>query len=291
MRRMDYHRPVTLAQALAIRADRDVVILAGGTDVYAEDAAREGWGNMRGRDVLDITALAELRGIAEHADHWRIGALTTWSDLISAPLPPLFDGCRQAAREIGGQQIQNRGTLGGNICTASAAGDGAPNLLVLDASVELASLHGRRLLPFAEFLAGYRRTRCRADEIVTAIRVPKPGGAARAHFLKLGARRYLVISIVMVAAAIDTAPDGRIHAARIAVGACSAVPQRLTALEAALAGHRIADAPALVAPAHLQHLAPIDDVRGSAGYRRHAALVLARDVLARLALQMAEGSP
>jgi N-methylhydantoinase B len=288
---MDYHRPDTLTEALAIRADRDVVILAGGTDLYAEGAAREGWGEMRGSDVLDITALAELRGIAEHADHWRIGALTTWSDLISAPLPPLFDGCRQAAREIGGQQVQNRGTLGGNICTASAAGDGAPNLLVLDASVELASVHGRRVIPFAEFLAGYRRTRCRAEEIVTAIRVPKPGRAARAHFLKLGARRYLVISIVMVAAAIDTAPDGRIHAARIAVGACSAVPQRLTALEAALAGHRIVDAPALVAPAHLQQLAPIDDVRGSADYRRHAALVLARDVLARLAPQVAEGGP
>src|SRR5262249_50391220 len=125
---MLYHRPVTLPEALAIRAAGKAMVLAGGTDVYAESAARVGWGDMRGSDVADSPALAGLRGIPEHAAHGRIGALTTWSDLVATPLPRLFDGCRQAAREIGGPQIQNRGTLGGNICTASAAGDGAPNL-------------------------------------------------------------------------------------------------------------------------------------------------------------------
>jgi CO/xanthine dehydrogenase FAD-binding subunit len=285
---MLYHRPLSLAEALAIRAAGQAMVLAGGTDVYAESAARAGWGDMRGGDVVDISALPGLRGITEQADHWRIGALTTWSDLAATPLPPLFDGLRQAAREIGGPQIQNRGTLGGNICTASAAGDGAPNLLVLDASVELASLHGCRRVALAQFLTGNRRNQCRADEIITAISVPKRSPTARAAFLKLGTRRYLVISIVMVAAATDTAADGSIAAARVAVGACSAIPQRLAALEGALAGQRLAEAPALVAPAHLRQLAPIDDVRGSADYRRHAALVLVRDVLARLAQQARE---
>ena len=134
-----YHRPTTLEDALAIRAGEDVTVLAGGTDVYPAKAARAGWGDMRHADILDISALPGLRGIAEEAAGWRIGALTTWTDLIRAELPPLFDGLKLAAREVGGVQIQNRGTLAGNICTASPAGDGAPNLLALDASVELAS--------------------------------------------------------------------------------------------------------------------------------------------------------
>ena len=174
-------------------------MLAGGTDVYPAKAARAGWGDMRHADVLDITAVPGLRGIAEEAGSWRIGALTTWTDLIRAELPPLFDGLKLAAREIGGVQIQNRGTLVGNICTASPAGDGAPNLLALEAEVELASRRGRRIVPIASFIDGYRHTampRRRDRHRHPACR----SGAARArsHFLKLGARTYLVISIVMV---------------------------------------------------------------------------------------------
>jgi xanthine dehydrogenase small subunit len=284
-----YHRPTTLAEALSIRAGEDVAILAGGTDLYPARAAREGWGDMRHRDVLDISAVAGLRGIVERGDHWRIGALTTWSDLIGARLPPAFDGCKLAAREIGGPQIQNRGTLAGNICTASAAGDGAPNLLVLDAGVELASRHGRRRVPVATFIDGYRHTQCRADEIVTALCVPKPAPATRAHFRKLGARKYLVISIAMVAAAIEWDAGGGILAARLAVGACSVVARRLPALEAMLVGQPMEAACELVADRHFAHLAPIDDIRGSADYRRHAALILTRDVLTELARQVRGG--
>src|SRR5262245_27594101 len=194
-----YHRPTTLEDALAIRAGEDVTVLAGGTDVYPARAARVGWGDMRRGDMLDISAVPGLRGIAAEAAHWRIGALTTWTDLIHADLPALFDGLKLAAREVGGVQIQNRGTLAGNICTASPAGDGAPNLLALDASVELTSRQGRRVVAMDGFIDGYRHTQCRADEIVTALLVPKPRGPARSRFLKLGARRYLVISIVMAA--------------------------------------------------------------------------------------------
>ena len=134
-----------------------------------------------------------------------------------------------------------------------------------------------------DFIDGYRHTACRADEIVTAILVPRPRGATRGHFLKLGARRYLVISIVMVAGVVETDAAGAIAAARVAIGSCSAVPQRLPALEAALAGRALDAAADLVAPAHLAPLAPIDDIRGSAAYRQQAALALTRDLLAQMA--------
>ncbi len=278
-----YHRPATLDEALALRASGDVMPIAGGTDVYPAKAARVGWGDMRHKDVLDISRLPELRGIAEQGDHWRIGALTTWSELIAAELPPLFDGLKLAAREVGGVQIQNRGTVAGNLCTASPAGDGLPNLFALDAEIELVSASGGRRVAVREFLTGYRQTACRTDEIVTAILVPKLAGPTRSHFLKLGARRYLVISIVMAAGVIETTPDGRIAAARIAIGACSPVPQRLTTLEAALQGQPLASAAGLVEPRHVAQLKPIDDIRASADYRRHAALTLTRDLLSDLA--------
>ena len=280
---VNYYRPRTLEEALALRASGQRTVLGGGTDVYPAKAARAGWGEMRHGDVLDISGLGGLRAIEETPEHWRFGALSTWTDLIGAALPPLFDGYKLAAREIGGRQIQNRGTLAGNICTASPAGDGAPNLLALEASIELASLGGRRRVPIEEFFVGYRQTACRSDEIVTAVLVPKLSGRARGHFCKLGARKYLVISIVMVAGVIDTDAAGRVLSARLAVGACSAIPQRLPALEAALIGLPLAAAQTIVAAEHLAGLAPIDDIRASAAYRRAAALALTRDLLAELA--------
>ena len=278
-----YYRARTLEEALAVRRSRPVVVLAGGTDVYPARAARIGWGDLAHGDILDITAIAGLRGIREVADHWRIGALTTWTDLLRADLPPAFDGLKRAGREVGGVQIQNRGTLAGNICTASPAGDGAPNLLALDASIELASSAGRRTVAMVDFIDGYRHTVCRADEIVTAILVPTANSRAQSRFLKLGARKYLVISIATVAGVIETDGAGRIAAARLAVGACSAKPQRLSALEADLLGQPLAAAAELATPSHCELLTPIDDIRGSAAYRRAAALALMRDLLRDLA--------
>lgn len=279
---MRYFRPTSLAEALAIRAEHDVTVLAGGTDVYPVRTARRAWGDPSHKDVLDLSAVPGLRGLTEEPRHWRLGALTTWSDLARADLPPLFDGYRRAARAVGGVQVQNLGTLAGNIVTASPAGDGIPNLLALEAEVELASRAGTRTLPFAAFATGYRQTALRPDEIVTALVVPKLEGAS-STFLKLGARTYLVISIAMVAAVVASGPDGRITAARIAVGACSAVAQRLDALEAALIGVPLAEAAGLVAAEHLAPLTPIDDVRASAAYRLAAAGTLVRDALADLA--------
>jgi N-methylhydantoinase B len=281
-RLMRYFRPTSLAEALAIRVEHDVTILAGGTDVYPVRTARRAWGDPTHKDVLDITAVPGLRGITEEPGGWRLGALTTWSDLAMADLPPLFDGYRQAAREVGGVQVQNLGTLAGNIVTASPAGDGIPNLMALDAQVELASRAGTRTLPFSAFATGYRQTALRPDEIVTALIVPTLDGA-RSTFLKLGARKYLVISIAMVSAVAVTDAEGRITTARIAVGACSAVAKRLTSLEAALAGVPLAAAASRVEAGHFASLAPIDDVRASGAYRLTAAQALVRDALADLA--------
>ena len=211
-----------------------------------------------------------------------IGARASWSDVLRADLPPSFDALKLAAREVGSIQIQNRGTVAGNLCNASPAADGVPPLLTLDASVELASADGVRVLPLDDFILGNRKTARRPDELVTAILVPKPAHAARASFLKLGARKYLVISIVMAAGLLEV-KEGRVAAARIAVGACSAVAQRLPALEAALVGQPAGPGLAgLAAGEHLAGLAPIDDIRADAGYRREAALVLVKRCLAEL---------
>jgi xanthine dehydrogenase small subunit len=276
-----YHRPRSIEEAIAIRSRHDVAVIAGGTDIYPAHAARRAWGEPTHRDVLDITAIAGLDRIEEDATGWRIGCRVTWSALRRAALPALFDGLRAAAREVGGAQIQNRGTLVGNVVTASPAGDGIPNLLALDAEIEIAG-PAPRSVALADFLTGYRATALRPDEIIVAIRIPRLE-AARSRFEKLGARRYLVISIAMAAGVVATDAAGRITEARIAIGACSAVAQRLPALEVALRGSALRDAAAVPEAAHLDALAPIDDVRASASYRREAALTLLRDLLRGLA--------
>jgi len=265
-----YLRPTEIEDAVAALAARPLTILAGGTDFYPARVGKPLYDNS-----LDITALASLRGIHEDDRTFRIGAGVRWSELLSAELPPWFACLTLAAREIGGRQIQNAGTLVGNICNASPAADGVPGLLALDAEVAIASTKGTRLLPLADFILGNRRTALAGDELVTAVVIPKLPGAARSTFRKLGARKYLVISIVMVAAMTETAPDGTIVGARIAVGACSAVARRLAALEADLIGRKLAPGLGrLVAASHLAALTPIDDVRATAAYRGDASLAL-----------------
>jgi len=266
-----YARPSELNEALALLAE-PARLLAGGTDVFPGAGERP----LTGR-IIDISRLSELRGVTRSGGAIHIGAATTWTDIVRADLPPAFDALRAAAREIGAIQIQNRGTLGGNLCNASPAADGAPPLLILDAEVELASARGRRRVPLRHFIIGNRRTLLEADEVLTAVVVPAPPSGARTAFLKLGARRYLVISIAMVAVLLDVGVDGSVHDARIALGACSAVAQRLPEAEAALIGRRAqAGLGEAVRAEHLAALTPIDDVRASAGYRRKAALTLIR---------------
>ncbi|EKF17821.1 FAD binding domain-containing protein [Nitratireductor pacificus] len=268
---MDYARPTELEGALELLRSKRWTILAGGTDFYPV----LGSGPVRD-DVLDINGLSALEGLAETETHLVIGARTTWSALVRAPLPPAFDMLKQAAREVGSVQIQNTGTVAGNLCNASPAADGVPPLLALDAEVELRSAEGVRHLPLSAFILGNRKT-ARADhELVTAVRVPKASATGRSGFVKLGARRYLVISIAMAAARLVL--DGKkIVDAAIAVGSCSAVAQRLTGLETRLRGKDAAACAALIEAYDFPELAPIDDVRGSAAYRRDAA----REIVAR----------
>jgi CO/xanthine dehydrogenase FAD-binding subunit len=271
-----YAKPRTLDEALALLGEARWRILAGGTDFYPALGSKP-----LSENVLDINGLAELRGTSETASHLVIGARTTWTDIIRQPLPPAFDALKQAAREVGSAQIQNVASVAGNLCNASPAADGVPALIVLDAEVELRSAGGTRMLALGEFVLGNRKTALRPDEMVTAIRVPKNSVAGTSAFEKLGARRYLVISIAMAAARVVVGEDGTVERVAVAVGSCSAVAQRLSGLEAALVGLRpgraIEDA---VAADGLAELSPIDDVRGSADYRRAAAREIVSRALA-----------
>ncbi len=264
-----YARPNTLDEAVHLLAEEGGTLLAGGTDFYPGLRDRPASGN-----VIDISRIKEITGVIATADEIRIGGLTTWSELISSSLPRCYDGLKSAAREIGGIQIQNRGTVAGNLCNASPAADSVPPLLALGAEVELRSQAGSRRMALAEFIVGNRKTRRRREEILSAVIVPRMLDDAASVFLKLGARRYLVISIVMVAAVVKV-NGGVVEEARIAVGACSERAQRLRALEQALAGAEAKPGMGRAVRAeHLEPLSPIDDVRATAAYRRDVALTL-----------------
>lgn len=280
----DYHRPETLQEALTILAETRATVAAGCTDLFPATGARALQGS-----VLDLTGIAGLQGVSTIPDGVRIGGATSWAAILRADLPSAFGMLKDAAREVGSVQIQTTGTVAGNLCNASPAADGVPCLLALDARVELTSVRGTRRLALAEFITGPRQTARQADEIVTAILIPSEATTGRSRFVKLGARKYLVISIAMVAARLAVA-DGRVTAAALAVGACSAVATRLPALEQALIGQRadagLAD---FVTEAHvLPHLAPIDDIRADAAYRGRAATELLRRALADLTAGSAE---
>ena len=267
---MDYLVPDDLAAAIEMKA-AGVSVLAGGTDIYPSHVGRP-----LPTSVLDLGGLHELRGIAREDGTYRIGALTRWSEFADTALPPCFDGLRAAARHVGGVQVQNAGTVGGNLCNASPAADGIPPLLSLDASVELTSTQGTRVLPLEGFLTGYRATALRPDELLTAVLVPADREEARTAFGKLGLRRYLVISVVMVATAVEVGVEGLVTRSGVAVGACSPVAQRLSSLEADLVDRPVDGLAEVVTREHLASLSPIDDVRGTAAYRLEAALTLLR---------------
>ncbi|PPR11788.1 MAG: Nicotinate dehydrogenase FAD-subunit [Alphaproteobacteria bacterium MarineAlpha11_Bin1] len=274
-----YVRPTTLSDALGSLAEGRRTIVAGGTDFYPARV-----GTIPDEDVLDITSIDGLRLIEDKGDHYFIGAAATWTDLIRADLPDWFSAMKLAAREVGGQQIQNAGTVVGNVCNASPAADGVPGLIALEAIVRLVSVSGERDVPISEFILGNRRTARDPIEMVTGLVVPKFSNDAKSTFLKLGARKYLVISIVMVSAIMEKAADGAITRCNIAVGSCSEVAKRLRDLEVLLVGnHADASVADLITTDHLSPLSPIGDVRGSADYRLDAALTLVRRALVELA--------
>jgi len=270
-----FERPQTIAEAARLLASGPWAVLAGGTDLYPAHVGRK-----VAAPLLDITAISGLRGTRRDDRGWAIGATTTWTDIVRADLPPLFAALKAAAREVGGVQIQNTGTVAGNVCNASPAADGTPVLLALGAGIVLQSERGERELPIDEFVLGSRRTARAADELVVAVRIPARSARARSAFAKLGGRRYLTISISTVAVVVDVDDSGAIVHAGVAVGSCSAVARRLPALEARLVGVAAdSDLASLLDSADLAPLTPIDDLRGSAAYRRDATVTLVRRAL------------
>jgi CO/xanthine dehydrogenase FAD-binding subunit len=274
-------QPRGLDEALALRAGHpEAVPIAGGTDLMVA----LNFGHARPERLLDLGGVRELEGWAVEDGVLRIGAGVTHARLC-AELTGAAPGLALAARTVGSPQIRNRGTLGGNLATASPAGDALPPLVAADAEVELASARGRRRVPVAAFATAPKRSVLEPDELVVEVRVPAAPGPQQ--FAKVGTRNAMVISVCSLALALD--PVRR----RVGVALGSAAPTvvRARAAEEYLAGsldeRGLWDAPAplpqdlrdryagLVADA----ARPIDDVRGSAAYRRHALAVLARRTL------------
>jgi CO/xanthine dehydrogenase FAD-binding subunit len=273
---LNYARPTSLREALSLLAESRMMPLAGGTDIYPAMA-----NGAQIEALLDVTQIGEFdTDIAKRDGVWVIPPLATWTAIAQADLPAQFVGLQAAAVEVGGRQVQNRGTVVGNVCNASPAADGIVALMALDARVRLASRAGERVLPLSDFVLGNRETRCRADELVTRIEVPDWGARTAGAFRKLGARRYLVISIAMVGATLTIDADARITRAAVAVGSCSARAVRLARVEQALVGERLDRAlPAKAARLGMEGLSPIDDVRASARYRHAAARELVVEAL------------
>tara|TARA_B100001057_G_scaffold254577_1_gene254790 strand:+ start:1648 stop:2493 length:846 start_codon:yes stop_codon:yes gene_type:complete len=279
---MAYLRPDKLDDALDWLAVKQPLVIAGCTDIYPtrHTPSLEG-------PLLDITAIDELRGI-EMRDGWRrFGAATSWSEILRTPLPTSYAMLKQASSEIGAVQIQNSGTIGGNLCTASPAADSVPCLMALDAEIELSSVRGRRRLDLAAFFTGARQTALQPDELVIAIHIPEKAETGISGFHKLGARHYLVISIAMVAVRL-VVEAGRIISARIVIGACAPVATRLKELEAALVGVSLDEIPERAQQIDddiHRSLAPIDDVRASTDYRYRAAAEITQRMIADLCVK------
>jgi CO/xanthine dehydrogenase FAD-binding subunit len=241
-------------------------LLAGGTDLMVQLHDRIGVAPA----YLNIWNLDELRGITEDDKDLRIGALTTYTQIINSSL--IKQDCPiliEAAKTVGGVQIQNRGTMGGNIVNASPAGDTLPILAAFDAQLELGSHRGIRVVPFNEFYTGYRQTVLAPDELVVAIKIPKSKPKEKLFFQKVGSRQALVISKVVMAAKAAVDDDQKINSIQIGVGSVAPTVMRLPQTEALLSGQMLTNE--LIGRARqtaMQEIKPITDVRSTEYYRR-----------------------
>ncbi len=265
--------PTRLEAAVTLMSDADGAPwrpLAGGTDLMVQVAGEIGEPPAR---VIDIWALDELRGIRVEADALVLGALSTYTEIRRSPVVAEFlPALGEAAATIGAAQIQNRGTIGGNVVNASPAGDTLPLLLALDAEMVLASAEGERTVPAGAFWPSYRVTARRDDELLVRVRIPLvPDRQVR--FRKIGTRRAQAISKVVMALAWTSGADGGVWTdVRLALGSVAATTVRAAATEAALEGAPPTRETADAAVAALEgELAPIDDVRSTAEYRRTVA--------------------
>jgi CO/xanthine dehydrogenase FAD-binding subunit len=255
--------PRSLDEAIRLKAEApDAMPIQGGTDVMVElnfDRARPAV-------LLNLNEVPELRGWAHEDGALRLGSGLTYAEAMATPLAELLPALAEASRTVGGPQIRNRGTIGGNLGTASPAGDALPPLLVEGAEIELASARGARTVPLREFLVGPKRNTLDGDELIVAVRL-RPSGAAQT-FMKVGPRNAMVIAVVSLAVAVDR-ERGEVRAA---FGSAGPVPGLVIGRldERGDFAERVAEA-----------ASPIDDVRGTASYRRHALRVLTARALER----------
>lgn len=273
--------PTSLREAYEIMAERGAKakIIAGGTDLMVLMNSRL----LDASEFIDIWRLDELRGIADEGETIRIGALATYTQLIQSPLIRQFcPALVEASRTIGAIQIQNRGTLGGNLVNASPAGDSLPVLAAFDAEIELGSAGGARRVSIHQFYAGYRRTVLQPDELVLAVRVPKLKTGERSFFHKVGTRRAQAISKVVMAAKAEVS-DGKIKHIHIGIGSVAPTVIRAPRTEALLTN--ASPDRELILQAHRtisQEVAPITDLRSTERYRRQVT----GNVLAKILRQL-----
>jgi CO/xanthine dehydrogenase FAD-binding subunit len=258
---MDVLTPRTLDEALRLKAERpDAVPIQGGTDVMVE----LNFDRSRPAALLNLNEVSELRGWSRENGTLRLGSGLTYTEAMTLAEP--LRALAEASRTVGGPQIRNRGTIGGNLGTSSPAGDALPPLLVYGAEVELAGVNGERRLPLRDFLVGPKRNALAEDELIVAAHVPARGSPQT--FMKIGPRNAMVIAVVSLAMCVDE----ELGEIRVSFGSAGPVPGLVTAKL-----DETDDLPQRVAEA----ASPIDDVRGTAGYRRHALQVLTSRALVR----------
>jgi len=280
-------QPASLDEALGVLAGvGDVLPIAGGTNVTM--AMRVG--EHRGKILMDVTRLPELRGIRLENGYVVIGGATKVAQLLDSPL--IAEHARplhQAARVFANPLIRNRATVAGNIADASPAADTAPPLLALGAEVGLVSTSGNRWIPMEQFMVGVNQTVRQPDELIVTLRWPVPTARSVGAFHKLALRKGSACSVLSVAVAVEAGGDGRVSEARIAMGALAAKPILACQAGDALVGKAltkdtIEDAAQLAA----ESTAPIDDVRGTASYRQRMAGVLVRRLLTEAAAEFGQ---
>lgn len=285
----DLLMPRTLPEALEMLAQRapDVMPIAGGTNVIPDLRG----GRYRPACLVNVASLPELRGVRQEDGFLLIGGGVTIAEILEDPLvAQVAPVLREAAKTLGSPLVRNRATVAGNLANASPAADMAPPLLALDAEVELASVEGTRRVPLKDFFVHVRRTIRQPHELITAIRVPLPPENSRARFFKVALRRADAIAVVNGAVRVDwentrTTQHGTLsgalcRAARIALGAVAPTPIRAYEAERALEGQLLA--PEIIAEAArlaAEATRTIDDIRGSAAYRRFVTEVLVRRTL------------
>ena len=271
---MNYFQPEKLEQALNFVNEKKFVIAAGCTDLLAATENRSLSGN-----ILDITKISCLNGFSLDKNYRRIGATTTWSEIVNSNLPECYEMLKACGKEIGSIQIQNSGTIGGNLCNASPAADSVPCLLSLDANVELRSINKKRIIPLSKFIKGSRKTNLKKNELLTSILIPRKKEKGISTFLKIGARKYLIISITMAACRMEI-NQKIIKSASISIGSCSEVAKRITSVEKLLIGKHV-DKYDLekIDFKTIHELTPISDIRSDKKYREHATQVLIRQIV------------